>query len=241
MPLEMKPELALALSDLRQDTLIELWEVDLRGIKNAAGNVGSLYRFHNGLNGVRQNIIWQGNEYQAIAMQVTGFARKSKGQSTRPSLSIANFAGLVTGIARDFDGAAGAKVTRVQVYAKYLDAVNFKDGNKFADPTAAFPPEYFIVEQLAKLSHDVATFTLATPAETDGAMIPVRMITADTCYFQYRGYGCGYTGKPVCDDQGNPTTDPAKDGCPHNEHGCKLHFGAKAVLPYGGFPSVSKV
>ncbi|MDG6274832.1 phage minor tail protein L, partial [Glaesserella parasuis] len=34
--------------------------------------------------------------------------------------------------------------------------------------------------------------------------------------------------------------DPKKDACSHCLRGCKLRFGANAVLPFGGFPSTTQ-
>lgn len=78
------------------------------------------------------------------------------------------------------------------------------------------------------------------PAETDNARIPLLMITSDTCIWQYRSAECGYTGGPVADEKDNPTTDPKKDACSHCLRGCKLRFGANAILPFGGFPSTTQ-
>lgn len=126
------------------------------------------------------------------------------------------------------------------VYAQFLDARNFPNGrNPQADPTQE-SVSLFIIEQLKSLNDEVATFELALPAETDNARIPLLMITSDTCIWQYRSAECGYTGGPVADEKDNPATDPKKDACSHCLRGCKLRFGANAILPFGGFPSTTQ-
>ncbi|MDP0193425.1 phage minor tail protein L, partial [Glaesserella parasuis] len=154
--------------------------------------------------------------------------------------TISNLYGIVTALAADFGQGIGAKVTRRLVYAQFLDARNFPNGqNPQADPTQE-SVSLFIIEQLKSLNDEVATFELALPAETDNARIPLLMITSDTCIWQYRSAECGYTGGPVADEKDNPTTDPKKDACSHCLRGCKLRFGANAILPFGGFPSTTQ-
>ena len=98
----------------------------------------------------------------------------------------------------------------------------------------------YVIEQLKSLDDVTATFELALPIETDGARIPLLMITSDTCIWQYRSSQCGYTGGPVADEYDEPTTDPKKDKCSHCLRGCKLRWGQNAVLPFGGFPSTTQ-
>ncbi|MDA1380592.1 hypothetical protein PCI56_13490 [Plesiomonas shigelloides subsp. oncorhynchi] len=52
----------------------------------------------------------------------------AKGTSNRPKLTLANVGGLLTGLNAEFDDLVGAMVTRRQVYARFLDAVNFPQG-----------------------------------------------------------------------------------------------------------------
>ncbi|MBF0830758.1 phage minor tail protein L, partial [Staphylococcus aureus] len=82
----------------------------------------------------------------------------------------------------------GAVVRRRQVYARFLDAVNFKDGNREADPQQE-RVSYYIIEQLTTLTAEVATFTLALPTETDNAVINPRTILV-TCGWVYRSPEC---------------------------------------------------
>ncbi|MDG6360176.1 phage minor tail protein L, partial [Glaesserella parasuis] len=242
MPKALPQKMANELPKLEQNALIELWEIDLRHISSNSDQTrkGELLRFHNGLNQGQQNIWWQGNEYQAYPIQADGFEISGQGPSNRPTLTISNLYGIVTALAADFGQGIGAKVTRRLVYAQFLDARNFPNGrNSQADPTQE-SVSLFIIEQLKILNDEVATFELALPAETDNARIPLLMITSDTCVWQYRSAECGYTGGPVADEKDNPTTDPKKDACSHCLRGCKLRFGANAILPFGGFPSTTQ-
>ncbi|MGG8873408.1 phage minor tail protein L, partial [Escherichia coli] len=69
----------------------------------------------------------------------------------------------------------GATVVRRRVYARFLDAVNFVAGNPEADPELS---DRWVVEQMSELTAMTASFVLATPTETDGALFPGRIMLA---------------------------------------------------------------
>jgi len=241
MPKSLPQKMTALLPELEQDALIELWEIDLRHISSNTDDdmKGELYRFHNGLSQTKANIWWQDNEYQAYPIKADGFEISGQGASNRPTLTVSNLYGTITGIAANFGQGVGAKVTRRLVYAQFLDARNFVNGNNKADPTQEVV-SYYIIEQLKSLDDEQATFELASPAETDNARIPLLMITSDVCVWPYRSAQCGYTGDSIADEFDNPTSDKKKDKCSHCIRGCKLRFGNNAVLPFGGFPSTTQ-
>ena len=242
MPKPLPTEMRSDLFKLEQGALLELWEIDLRHISSSADPdvKGEIYRFHNGVSQTKENIWWQGKEYQAYPIKADGFEISGQGPSNRPTLAVSNLYGIVTGIVAHFGQGVGGKVTRHLVPAEYLDAKNFPGGvNPTADPRQE-SVSYYIIEQLKSLDDERAVFELASPAETDNAKIPLLMITSDTCIWQYRSPECGYTGGPVADEFDNPTYDKKKDKCSHCIKGCKLRFGDDAVLPFGGFPSTTQ-
>ncbi|WP_347254391.1 phage minor tail protein L [Leminorella grimontii] len=217
-----------------QEVLIELFDLDLTHIG------GDLYRFHSGMNEMRGDVVWQGHTYTPYPIEAKGFEFNGQGTSNRPTMTVANLTGLITGLSQDYDDLVGGIVTRRQVYAKFLDAANFYQGNPNADPTQELVSRY-IVERMTTLLADFATFELALPSESDGAKLPARIIVADTCGWIYRSSECSYTGGPVADEFDTPTTDPKCDKCGKRLSSCKLRFGRNAPLPFGGFPSVSKM
>ena len=83
MPKPLPAEMRSDLFKLEQGALLELWEIDLRHISsNADPDVkGELYRFHNGVSQTKENIWWQGNEYQAYPIKADGFEIADKGQA----------------------------------------------------------------------------------------------------------------------------------------------------------------
>ncbi len=120
-------------------------------------------------------VTWQGRQYQAYPIEGSGFEMNGKGSSARPSLTVSNLFGLVTGMAEDLQSLVGATVVRRRVYARFLDAVNFVAGNPEADPEQELSDRW-VVEQMSELTAMTASFVLATPTETDGALFPGRII-----------------------------------------------------------------
>lgn len=198
---------------------------------------GERYFFCNEPNEKGEAVSWQGRKYGVYPIQGAGFDLAGRGTSARPSLIVSNLFGLLTGIAEDLQSLVGATVVRRQVYARFLDAVNFRDGNPDADPEQEAVSRW-VTEQLSELKSTTATFVLATPAETDGAVFPARVMLADICTWRYRGDECGYDGSPVADEFDQPTTDPEKDACSKCPRGCALRNNSDS---FGGFLSINRL
>lgn len=236
MTANITPTFQLELAKLEQTALLDLFEVDMRQLTGKDGNRGELFRFYAGTNELTQPIIWQGNRYTPFGVKAEGFEMSGQGASNRPTLTVINFDGFVTALSNNFEQCLGAIVRRRQVYAQFLDAANFKAGNRNADPQQE-RVSYYLIEQLTTLTQDMATFTLALPTETDNALINKRTILV-TCPWVYRSTECGYTGNPVADEKDQPTTDPKKDKCSGCLRGCQLRNN---TLNYGGFIGVNKL
>ncbi|EHF9644628.1 TPA: phage minor tail protein L [Salmonella enterica subsp. enterica] len=214
-----------------QPAKVELWEFDLTTIG------GERYFFCNEPNEKGEPVTWQGRQYKLYPVQAQDFEMNGKGPAARPTLVVSNLFGLVTGMVDDLQSLVGARVVRRLVYARFLDAVNFSQGNPDADPEQEAVAHYFI-EQLSQLTAVTATFVLASPVETEGALFPGRIMLADTCPWEYRSDECGYTGPAVADEFDKPTSDPVKDICSHGARGCVLRNN---ILNFGGFLSINKL
>ncbi len=164
------------MQDIRQETLNEctraeqsasvvLWEIDLTEVG------GERYFFCNEQNEKGEPVTWQGRQYQPYPIQGSGFELNGKGTSTRPTLTVSNLYGMVTRMAEDLQSLVGGTVVRRKVYARFLDAVNFVNGNSDADPEQEVISRWRI-EQCSELSAVSASFVLSTPTETDGAVFP---------------------------------------------------------------------
>ena len=84
-------------------------------------------------------------------------------------------------------------------------------------------------------------FELASSLDLVSIRLPRRHFIQNCCAWLYRGPDCGYTGAPVADAAGNPTTNAAVDACGKQLTDCQLRFGTSAVLPFGGFPGCGLV
>lgn len=77
------------------------------------------------------------------------------------------------------------------------------------DPTAEFPQEiYFISRKIAE-TRDMVEFELAAAFDLQGVRAPKRQCIANVCQWAYRSVECGYTGRPVADEQDKPAKKPA--------------------------------
>ena len=113
-------------------------------ILDASPRGGAVYRFHEGKNELKGNVIWNGDEYSALPLEVTGY-EMSGTSFARPKMKLANVAGVFSTIVRNYMDLVGCKVTRIRTHRKYLDAVNFVGGNPTANPTEKFPDDIFYV------------------------------------------------------------------------------------------------
>ncbi len=195
------------MQDIQQETLNEciraeqsasvvLWEIDLTEVG------GDRYFFCNEQNEKGESVTWQSRQYQAYPIQGSGFEMNGKGSAARPTLTVSNLHGMITGMAEDLQSLVGGTVVRRKVYARFLDAVNFVNGNSEADP------EQEVISRWR--------------TETDGAVFPGRIMLANTCTWTYRGDECGYSGPAVADEYDQPTSDITKDKCSKCLSGCKF-------------------
>ncbi|HFV1312652.1 TPA: phage minor tail protein L, partial [Escherichia coli] len=150
------------MQDIRQETLNEctraeqsasvvLWEIDLTEVG------GERYFFCNEQNEKGEPVTWQERQYQPYPIQGSGFELNGKGTSTRPTLTVSNLYGMVTGMVEDMQSLVGGTVVRRKVYARFLDAVNFVNGNSDADPEQEVISRWRI-EQCSDLTAVSATF-----------------------------------------------------------------------------------
>lgn len=231
---DIPAELIIESVDAGVGAFLDLFEADLQPMG------GDVLRFHSGTNGFYTDVIWKGRAYPAYPIAVEGFEMKNEGTYSRPSMAVANVSGLITGVNHDFADMIGVVITRRQVPVKFLDAVNFPNGNPDADPTKEGVSRY-VVTRMTEETFEQVTYELATPVDCDNAVMPARTILADVCQWIYRGEGCRYSGPPVADERDNPTSDPSKDKCSHRKSGCRFRYPRPAPMPISSFPGSQKV
>lgn len=225
-------EFLKSLSDLEPDVEVVLYDFDL----SIAG--GEVIRLHNGMNEKHENIIWKGRAYEAFPIIGSGFEFTGEGAAPKPKLTLSNLDGLVMGILNDLGDIRGAMITRRITSVKYLDSVNFIDGNKYASPFQE-DIQYYVLERIASRNVESITLELATPISTNRSS--GREVRANLCQWTYRDENCGYTGPPVADIYDVATTDPKLDECSKCLLACKARFGLKAVLRISAAPGTDKL
>lgn len=219
---------------LSPSAIVVLYILDLAAIG------GGVYYFHSGTNELGTPVVWQGLTYSVMPIMVKGFEKSGTGRLPRPTLSIANIGGMIGALAASMDDLQGAKLTRKRTLAAYLDASNFAGGNAGADTTEYFDDDVFSIEQKTNENKSICEFALGAKTDVDGSMVPARIIT-QTCYWEYRKEGCLFAGGAIADEYDVATAVINLDKCSKRLAGCKLRWGANAVLPYGGFPAVGLI
>lgn len=224
---------------LEPGAVIELFELDLSRFAQQA------VRFHAGTNAVGTDIVWRGQSYQRFPVKGSGFEIKSQGTLPRPKLAVANVTGIISSLCKQYNDLIGCRVTRRRTLARYLDAVNFPEGNHFADPNEAFPEDIFSINQKTLETKEVVEFELAVVWDVEGVKLPRRQVIQNLCPWRYRSEGCGYAGPAVATENDiliSPHALPAEratDGCGKRLASCKLRF-PNGPLPFGGFPGVGQ-
>lgn len=244
---------------LTPGTIITLYQLDARSI---TGNNADIYHFHNGLNELGNNLVFDGVEYTAFPIDATGFEKRGDGRLPRPKLAVSNALGAVGELARIGNDLFGAKLKRTRTFLKYIDSVNFKNNsnlldalnnnvqgssgaqivvpssgpfvNPYADPNQIIDEEIYYIDRKSLENKIVVEFELKAIHDLTNVKLPRRQVIQNICLWEYRSSNCGYTGGPVADGNDNPTSDPTKDKCGKRLSSCKLRFANE--LPYGGFP-----
>jgi lambda family phage minor tail protein L len=215
-------------------TILDLFVFDATAI---TGNQDDLLHWHAGTTFQGEPVYWQGVRYEPMPIEAEGFEIPSTGKLPRPRLRGANLGGELGAYLRAIRDGLKAKVIRKRTLAKYLDAVNFPEGNPSADPNAHFPDEVYFVARKTSENPVFVEVELAAAFDVEGIMLPRRQVLASVCPWRYRSAECSYAGPPVQDVNGNPTNDPAKDQCRKTMAACRVRFGEYGELPYGAFPA----
>lgn len=187
-----------------------------------------------------RNIIWQGETFEPMALEVSGLEMRSDGKASAPTLSMANNIGgiqnAVSALCLQLGDFAGAKLKVITTLAKYLDAENFSTGNPTANSSEKREQIWFIEQKTSENAQQV-TFELSNPVDFEGLKIPTRQIS-NYCNWEYRSEECGYIGSAMFTEKDEPTDNPALDRCNYRTSGCRCR---ENELHFGGFPASSMV
>ncbi|WP_340543312.1 phage minor tail protein L [Escherichia coli] len=182
---------------------------------------------------------WQGRQYQAYPIEGSGFEMNGKGSSARPSLTVSNLFGLVTGMAEDLaepGGCHGGPPPGVCAFSGCGETCGRQSGGR---PRRQELTDRWVVEQMSELTAMTASFV---SGHTDGGRtercFPGRIMLANTCMWDYRGDECGYNGPAVADEFEHPTTDIRKDRM-QQVHARGVRCAAMVAILAVSFPSIN--
>jgi len=221
-----------SLQSLDQGRWVDLFVLD------ASSKGAGFFYFHAGENEFKSNVVWQGQEYSAIPVEASGFSYDS-GAFPRPKIKLANIQGIFSTLIRSYNDLIGMKVTRKRTSVRYLDAVNFIDGNPNANPSEYLEDEIFYITQKTSENKLYIEFELGSALDLKGVYLPSRIIVPNHCPFWYRKEECSYAGTNYFNINGIPVTTLAEDVCGKRLSDCKLRFGEYGELSFGGFPGSS--
>lgn len=229
--------IAQELQALEPSAKLEFFVVDATAL-----GATEVWRFFNDTNLNRQAVVWQGQTYQYIPIQANGFDLRADGPRARPLLAVGDVDGVLGAELRLLDNLAGARLTRKQTHARYLDAVNFPGGvNASADPTAQYDDELWFFDRVRSRDATHVAWELVSPLDLEDVVLPARQVRNNICGSLYRSSECGYAGGPVATVDDVATSNPALDDCSRRVSGCKLRFGATAELPIDFFPGAGTI
>lgn len=134
-----------------------------------------------------------------------------------------------------------AHIERADAVGAYEPVVEESEANPTADPTQEFPPELWFVERKAMEVREVVEFELASALNFEDVQLPRRQITANHCWFTYRGAYCNYVGPPVATILDAPTSDPDLDRCGKRLVSCLLREWPDGIANFGSYPAAALV
>lgn len=206
---------------------------------------GDVYYFHG--HNQRGSIVWQGQPYTPIAINIDGLEQRGDAKASAPTLSVVNeldgVASVISALCIRLKDLVGSKITIIETFKRFLDPINFPN-NQNPEASNKQITQVWYIQQKTSETYAQIDFELVSPIDFMKTKLPRGQMTRYCRWAQrkgYRGERCGYMGTAMFDKDGNPTDDPAKDQCGGRPSDCKLRFGDTAELPFGGFPAVGLV
>lgn len=215
---------------LTPDAEVELFEIELTPITGTDLSTDHIY-CHSGTTLGMAGVVWQGKTYNPMPIEVKGFDKSIKGTLPRPTMTVANVTGIMTAANNDYQDLIGAKVYRRRTFARYLD------GAAEADPNVHKVDDMFYIDRKVSENSVAVTWELVSAMDLEGVMLPRRPVIANYCPWVYRSAECSYAAAVYFDINNLSAPSLALDVCNKQTSGCKIRFGATAILPFGGFPA----
>ena len=204
---------------------------------------GTIYNFTTETDG-GVALVFNGVTYLPLPVSITGMEMSGEGRMPRPTMTVSNVTKTFLGLVAASKGAVGAKLTRTQTLAKYLD------GASEADTSAMFAQDVFFIEQLKERSKSGIVWELVSPLDFGNQQIPKNQVIG-YCQRRYRVYvdgamdytnaSCRYNRTNYFTRDGVPTTIE-NDVCGKKLSDCEMRFSvAGEEIPFYGCPGVGQI
>lgn len=156
------------------------------------------------------------------------------GSQNRLQLTISDTAGAVTSLMDTVEGGIeGSQVLIIRTKKRYLD------NGLTPDSSAILQRSQLTISRVVSfLPTESILVELSNVIDTSNSMVGRSAHTK--CPIEYRGPYCTYSGSAMFTLDGQPTLDSSLDVCSKDLKGCKLRFPGGQVLPYHGFPSLTR-
>jgi len=144
-------------------------------------------------------IVFDGNTYYALPMEMTDLSISTEGVQNRPILTIANVESVLRnssvfqnaddggsdGIANfTLDSLVGKRVTKRQTLEKYLSIDPVSISTK---AVVEFPKRVYIIDSIKQKTEQIVSFELANPFDLQGVTLPGRQVIGKYCPWAYQG------------------------------------------------------
>lgn len=230
---------------LNPDALVTLYQIDLNPI-----GVNYVFYFTKNSRPGGAPVPFDGDDYVGIDCKVSGFSFDGAGSFPTPKLMIANMAGTLTALIRDYNALVGATFRRIRTFEKYLDDGATPDPGQIMGDQ----PDVFTIDQCTGRNKIYLEWRLSSTIEETDRMLPGRTCFRDFCPFIYRTWNgssfvdidtagskvtCIYQGSNYFDENDVATT-AANDKCGKTLNSCMKRFGSRSQLGFGGFPGVGQ-
>lgn len=232
----------MATESLTTPVTVTLFDFDLSKYDTQGGDTH--IRITSNLDTDRSKISYEGNEYDAVPIDISGQDIRVTGTYPRPKITISNVAGTYNALLFAFADFLNAPVTVKVVRYDYLD------GKKYAGLGGVDSYQKYRVNTKFSQNNKTVSFELRHPLDLENYVIPSGIISHE-CSHTYRifkngafVYGtCPYAGGACFDRYGNQTSQD-KDACGKTVTSCEKRFNTIGVtenIPFRGVPLACRI
>ncbi|OUT96575.1 MAG: hypothetical protein CBB96_01345 [Gammaproteobacteria bacterium TMED36] len=144
-------------------------------------------------------IVFDGNTYYALPMEMTDLSINTEGVQNRPTLTIANVDSIlrkssifqnandggIDGIANfKLEDLIGKRITKRSTLKKYL---NIDTSNVSTRAVVEYPKRVHIFDRIKQKTSDIVIFELANPFDLEKVNLPGRQVIGKYCPWAYQG------------------------------------------------------